>query len=111
MMIEKIVLDYLSDKLDVPAFMEIPKKEDTFVLLEKTGSAQRDKIYDATIAIQSYAPSMFEAATLNQKVKDAMNDIIELNEICRVRLNSDYNYTDIESKRYRYQAVFDLIHY
>lgn len=110
-MIEKIVLDYLSNKLDVSVYMEVPKDIDTFLLVEKTGSGQRDRIYEATIAVQSYAKTMYEAACLNQMVKDAMNDIIELNEICRVRLNSDYNYTDIESKHYRYQAVFDLIHY
>lgn len=112
MIIEKIVLDYLSEKLDVDCYLEVPKtNKSTFIVIEKTGSSQRDRIYDASIAIQSYAKSMYEASLLNEKVKEAMSEIWYLNQICRVRLNSDYNYTDTESKHYRYQAVFDIIHY
>ena len=110
-MIEKIVLDYLNEKIDVDCYMEAPKNKTTFIIIEKTGSRQDDRIFEATIAIQSYAKSMYKASELNEKVKAAMLDITELNEICRCRLNSDYNYTDIETKQYRYQAVYDLIHY
>ena len=28
--------------------------------------------------------------------------------VFRCELNGDYNFTDTETKRYRYQAVFDL---
>lgn len=110
-MIEKIVLDYLKNKLEVDCYMEVPKNKSTFILIEKTGSSQNDRIFDATIAIQSYDTSMLKAAKLNEKVKEAMLDISDLNEICRCRLNSDYNYTDTETKKYRYQAVFDIVHY
>ena len=40
-----------------------------------------------------------------------MLQIIELSEITRVDLNSDYNFTDETTKQPRYQAVFDLVHY
>ena len=110
-MIEKIVLDYLKNRLKEDVYMEVPKNKSSFVLIEKTGSTQNDRIFEATIAIQSYATSMLKASVLNEKVKEAMLDIATLNEICRVRLNSDYNYTDVETKQYRYQAVFDITHY
>ncbi len=42
----------------------------------------------------------------NETVKLAMDSLDELAEVCRVQLNSDYNFTDTASKRYRYQAVF-----
>ena len=111
-MIEKILLDYLRSKLSVPVKMEeeadLPEK---YVLLEKTGSSMTNYIRNATVAIQSYAGSIYEAAELNEEVKAAMDEIIVLDEITRSELNSDYNYTDTATKRYRYQAVYDLTHY
>ena len=111
-MIEKIVLDYLSQALSVPCYMEMPEEmPDSFVVIEKTGSSIMNKIAKATFAIQSYAPSLFAAATLNDEVKEAMDFIIELDSIINVELNSDYNYTDTGLKAYRYQAVFVVTHY
>lgn len=112
-MIEKTVLDYLTDALDgVPVYMENPEtRPDLYVVIEKTGSGKKNHICSATIAVQSYAPSMYEAAELNEYVKDAMENLTELGSVSRVALNSDYNYTDTASKHYRYQAVFDVTFY
>lgn len=111
-MIEKIVYDYLSEALTVPVRLEVPENPpERFVLLEKTGSGVENHIYSATIAVQSWAETLFEAAELNEQVKAAMDEIVRLPEICRCRLNSDYNFTDTATKRYRYQAVFDIVHY
>ena len=110
-MIEKTVLEYLNANLSVPAYTEMPEKAPKrFVLVEKTGSSVENYIYSATLAIQSYAESMFEAATLNEKVKKAMNDIIVLDSVSRSQLNTDYNFTDTTKKKYRYQAVYDLVY-
>lgn len=54
---------------------------------------------------------MFEAAKLNEKIKNLMYDLITVSEVSKVSLNSDYNYTDLETKEYRYQAVFDIHYY
>lgn len=111
-MIEKIVRDFLSQKLTVPVRMEVPSDPpESFVVLEKTGSGRSNRISTATIAAQSYAKSMLDAAELNEQVKAAMDDLIDLDEVCRSQLNSDYNFTDTASKRYRYQAVYDITHY
>jgi len=112
-MIEKIVLDYLSDALSVPCLMEEPTgmTGEELIVIEKTGSSCTNRIYTATLAIQSYAPSMYEAAALNEQVKEAMDNIVALPDIARCELNSDYNFTDTGMKRYRYQAVFQLTHY
>lgn len=112
-MIEKIVLDYLSSIVDVPVYMEVPEKNipKKYILIEKIGSSMTNHIYNASIAIQSYADSLLEAAYLNDEVIKAMLDIVTLKEVSASNLNSDYNFTDTSTKQYRYQALFDLVHY
>lgn len=112
-MIELILINYLKEKLkDVEVLMEEPKNTSTFVLIEKTGGGDLEKyLNSATIAIKSYADTLYNAALLNEKVKEAMKKIANLDEICKVSLNSDYEFTDTLTKRYRYQAVFDIIYY
>lgn len=112
-MIELTVLDYLEGVLSVPCMMEIPPENipEKFVIIQKTGGGEENHLYRATLALQSYAPTLFEASELNEEVKNAMADIITLDRVTKSRLNSDYNYTDTTTKRYRYQAVYDLNHY
>ena len=111
-MVEKTIKDYLQTSLGIPVRIE---EEDNlgneYVLIEKTGSGAEDHIKRATLAIQSYSMSLYGAAELNERVKEAMEKSIELDDICRCDLNSDYNYTDTSRKKYRYQAVFDIVHY
>lgn len=111
-MIEKTVLDYLSKKLDIPCYMEVPTtmpKE--FVVIEKLGSSRTNLLYYASFAIQSYSTSTYKAALLNEKVKEAMFNIVELKEITSSNLDGDYIYTDTDIKRARYQCIFDMHHY
>lgn len=111
-MIELIVLEYLSEVLEAPVYLEKPKKaENAYVLIEKTGSGKENHLRSAVLAVQSYAGSMYQAACLNEQVKEAMDLIVELPEIARTSLDSDYNFTDTTTKEYRYQAVFRLVHY
>lgn len=111
-MIEEVILNHLSAALDVPVYMEMPEDcDDSFVVIEKTGSTSVNRITSATFAIQSYGPTLYEAAQLNESVKTAMDAMIERNDISRVGLNSDYNYTDTAMKQYRYQAVFVVVYY
>lgn len=108
-MIEIIIKKYLDGHLDVPSFFEHEiKMPDSFILIEKTSGSERDHSKSATFVFQSYASSMQKAAELNEKVKEVVKEMVELNSISGVHLNSDYNYTDTETKRYRYQAVFDI---
>lgn len=110
-MIEKIVLDYLEETLDVPVSLEVPEGESEYVALEKTGGYETNYIYYSTIAVQSIAPTLYEAACLNEKVIAAMQGVEALDDVSECRLNSDYNFTDTTTKVYRYQAVFDIVHY
>lgn len=111
-MIEETVLDYLSENISLMVRMEEePNMPDEYILIEKTGGGESNHIGRATIAIQSYAGSLYRAMQINEKVKEVMNDIAVLDKISRCTLNSDYNYTDTARRKYRYQAVFDIVHY
>lgn len=112
-MIEKTILDYMTERLaPIRVGMEIPAdKPSEFVLIEKTGSSLENHLYDSMFAVQSYSTSMYGAALLNDKAKEAMLEAITLDEVSAARLNSDYNFTNASTKQYRYQAVFDITHY
>ncbi len=110
-MIEKIVLDYLKSK-SINAYMERNNGiKGDFVLIEKTGGGEENHIKNSTLAIQSFSDSLYNTALLNEKIKELMKQIIELDEVSKCSLNSDYNYTIPNTKEYRYQAIFDLVHY
>lgn len=113
-MIETVILDYLNSVEDLSTvLMEVPKTPPSeFYLLQKTGSSIENQVYHSTFAIQSYAESLYEAAQANETIKDLMlNGLISEGDIASVKLNSDYDFSDPETKRYRYQAVFDIVHY
>jgi hypothetical protein len=111
-MIEKIILDYLESVLTCPVYMEEPEdKPAKFVLIQKTGGRMTNMISYSTVAIQSYDQSLYEASVLNDAVKQKMLEIVKEQDVAGIRLNSDYNFTDAATKRYRYQAVFELTHY
>lgn len=112
-MIEKIILDHLKKQLQVPVYLEYPhtKQEGDFVVFEKTGSNKKEHLSKGMFAFQSYSDRLFGAAELNLKVKKTVEGLIILDQIAKVRLNSDYNFTDTQTKKYRYQAVFDINYY
>lgn len=111
-MIETIVRGFLLKKLSCPVFMEEPEEiPERYVILEKTGGGKSNGLKSATLAIQSYGASLEDAAMLNEEVKEALEDIDNQDPISSAELNSDYNFTDTETHRYRYQAVYDFIYY
>ena len=111
-MIEAVVIAYLTQELTVPVVGGVPVDFPlTFVSVEKTGSYVKDHIVTETIAIQSWADTMYNAAALNKLVKQTMPGLLELDCISRVKLNTDYNYTDTTTKRHRYQAVYEVVYY
>jgi len=111
-MIEKTILDYLGEHLTVPVYMEEPiNKPASYVLIERTGSSESDLIESTTLALQSYGASLYDAAVLNMAVKARIKQAVELPSVSAVYINSDYNFTDTETKRYRYQCVAVVTHF
>lgn len=112
-MIETIVLAYLKQRMDITVLMEYPESEDDnpFVVIEKTGGSEKNHIKTSTLAIQTVSRTLYEAAVLCERLIEVMKNAIELDEICAVKPNGSYNFTDPKSKKYRYQAVFEITHY
>lgn len=112
-MIEKTVYDYLKSELPAKSiytqYPENPPSE--FILIDKTGGSGNLHLRRATVAVQSYSTSLYNAALLNEAVKEKMLVINrKTTSVTHVELNSDYDFTDTTKKRYRYQAVFDIVY-
>lgn len=119
-MIEQTIYEYLKSEFEgsgVDVFMQVPDQNPApdyrapFIVIEKTGTSVENWIAESTFAIQSYAATLFEAASLSEQVVKTMFGAIAMDDITRVELNSEYNFTDTETRRPRYQAVFDITHY
>lgn len=112
-MIAKDLLDFLNsdETLNTPAYMEVPKALTDFILLDQTGTSTTNHIKTTTIAVQSYGKTLWDAMQLNEKVKDAMQQFVWQDNVARVELETDYNFTNTETKQYRWQAVFQITHY
>ena len=114
-MIEEIVREHLIDEIELPAYLEEPARPPRkYMLIEKVGSSDgaAHAVGKAMIAVQSIsADSLISAALLNEEVKQAMWGLTADNRVTRVVCNSDLNYTDPETHRYRYQALFEITYY
>lgn len=112
-MIETVVYEYLKSMLpDEEVETETPSPlPDQFITIEKTGSSpQGNRLMHSTFAIQSWSTTKAKAAALSEKVCKAMNIIAETTEVSHSE-GGDYDFTDTTTKRYRYQAVYELIHF
>ena len=112
-MIETTILNHLNAMMSVPATTEREEEPpEEYVLIERTGGSLENWIRTATIAVQTYADSMYRAAALAEEALAAMLSLTTLGAISSVKLNAGpYNFTDIAEKKYRYQAIFDLVYY
>lgn len=111
-MIEAMIRDYLMAVLSVPVYIEVPSEPpSSYVVIERTGGGIDEHIRSAMVAVQSYGASRLEAATLHEYVLRKLPDIATGSEISACEVNAEYDYTDTATKRYRYQAVFDIVYY
>lgn len=112
-MIEVDIKKFIDNNLDYPALMEKPGNlTGSCYVIEKLGGGQDEHIDTATVAVQTYAPSLYGAASASETMINAMlNDFVALPNISKVELNSSYNYPDTQTKHYRYQAVFEIYYY
>lgn len=110
-MIEKILYKYLTEKLEIPVFLEYPKDEpEEYIVFVKTSSTQRNLIYTSSFDIYTHSLSMYKTITLTERLKEVMKEIIEVPEIMHAEFISDYEASDTTTKTYRYKAIYDIKH-
>lgn len=117
MVIEREILNYLSENLTVPVYMYRPESNPnpgmlSFVIVQKTGGSMTDgMIRHATIAIQTYAPTAEEAAELMEDVITVMWNM-DRHDIPQADLESGpVPFPLTTTKQPRYQAVYAITHY
>lgn len=114
MEIEMLIMRHLEGKTVYPAFLEEPAKPQRpprYYIVARVGVSPENHIHHGRIAVQSYAPSLVEAMALNRAAYDAMQSLPELSAVTAAGLVSDYNFTDEETGRYRWQAVYAVNYY
>ena len=111
-LIEAQVIAHLMSALQTNyVYAERPKDPPgEYYLIELTGADEINHIRRATMAVQSISgASLVRAAEMNEACLKAMPLIVQTTEdISCCRMNSAYNFTNPETREYRYQAVFDL---
>ena len=68
-------------------------------------------VLPASVAVDVKNDLKVNAMVLNDTVASAMVGFAELDEITRVELETDYNFTNTATKQYRWQAVYQITHY
>lgn len=108
MLIEAFVLDYLKTKLDTEnIFVEMPKEiPDSFAVLTVVGRGKENQIEMATIEVQSYGITKYVAASFDELIRQAMEEINEEDVSCRFGGGNDNPDTTIKMPRYR--SYFNL---
>lgn len=109
-MIEKIIISYLGSVMNINVYAERPENPpEEYILIQRTSRDRENWITSDMIVVQSISSlSKLRAATINDELERAMRDLTDLENISRCKLNSSYDFTDTETKEYRYQAVFDI---
>lgn len=109
-MIEKIVFNYLKGVLDIPVYVgEKPSnKPKQYVVLKVLDGGRVNFIDAVTFDILSYSPSLQTASELNEKVKEAMFNIIEEPSISSSSCGGGGQSIDTSTKEYAYECIFNL---
>ena len=110
-MIEVDIIKYLSQALGVSVTGEKPtKKPKEYVVIEKIDGGRTNYIDAITISIMSYSDTLLNAAKLDERVKEAMFNIVELDNISSARLGGGGQSIDKQTKEYAYESIFNLIY-
>lgn len=110
-MIEAILIDYLGTELNVPVFVMMPDTmpQGNFIVLDRIGTGKTNYITSYEMAVQSYGDTAFSAATLNELVIEAMENLLADDRFSRIHLNNSQMQTDTTRKLNRYQSTFEIV--
>lgn len=108
MLIEQTVKSYLDETLERNVYLEMPNNmPNVFVVFHIVDRGKVDQINAATLEFYSYAPSKYEAAMLDETLREVMDEIAAYRDVsCRFGGgNDDF---DMQYKKYRYRCYYNL---
>lgn len=110
MNIETRIIAYLNER-GFQTYANVPvTRPERFLTVERTGGGIDNYVIDRpTVAIQAWGKKRLDASELAYSVKDAMVQMASEKDICKVSINTIYNFPDLESGSARYQLVVDLV--
>ncbi|HIW77049.1 MULTISPECIES: hypothetical protein [Gordonibacter] len=108
--IEKRLADYLTTSVGVLAQPDVPRKRpDRFITVERTGGPLENVVIDrATVAVQCWAASRYEASALAARADAALASFSQEPGVTAVKRQSLYNFPDPTSGLARYQLVVEI---
>lgn len=109
-MIETKILDYLQRTLNTTyVYLETPRTSHASYVVFQIVDRTRTNMIDAvTVRIWSYGSTKEEAATLDEKVRQAMYEITDVNDISASTLGGGADDYDTSLKKYRYSSYFNI---
>ena len=108
-MIEERVIAYLNTVLDTPVYMEEPiEKVPEYSVIQSIDNGRIDYIDAVTLNIRTYAASLNRAAALNKLVKEAMYNIVTLDDISSSKCGGGGQVLEGTTNRHAWECVFNL---
>lgn len=111
-MIDNKIIKDLGKILSVPVYGEKPATASgEYVVVEFDKGILNKALGNMSIICDSYADSLYDAASLNREVENALNSLIEKDYISGISRNSSYPANVTSLKQYRYKCNFDCNYY
>lgn len=110
-MIEVTLKEYIEPLIGVPVYMEKPVKAPAeYILISRGSHSIRNVVKEESdVTVRSYSTSKYGASAMNDRTRDL---IMHAPNYClnvfKVRLQTDYDYTDPDKKEYIWASVYDI---
>ena len=111
MLIEERVKNFLDVEFaeeNIKVYLETPETlPSSFIVFQLISRGKFDHVNAATLEFRSYAPSKYEAAVLDEKLRTALEKFHEETDVtCKIGGGNDD--PDTTLKRYRYRCYYNL---
>ena len=111
MLIEERIKNFLEVEFSDDAigiYLEFPKEmPSSFIVFQVIERGKENQINAVTLEFRSYAPSKYESALLDEKVREAMEKLNETTDIT-ASIGGGNDDPDTTVKRYRYRCYYNL---
>lgn len=115
-MIEKRLIEYITDNVAFTSVNEpsIEKRNalgNKWIEMSISSKYKRNNVYYATVKFFIYAPTIYECSLLSDKFAEALENIVNLENIQSSNVNDIREDNDIVKKRPRYSAEVDFCYF